>query len=115
MPYTAPVPSAISSIPRLAFGGAVFGREIDEDASRTPLDHAMSRGIYLIVTAEAYGGGNALLARLQILQVDHGREVSDDMHSSETIIGRWLRTRGGRNQLMICTKFNRGGRPEEVK
>ena len=63
MPHTAPVPSTPSNIPRLAFGGAVFGREIDEDSSRRLLDHAMARGMTLIDTAEAYGGGNARLAR----------------------------------------------------
>ena len=113
MPQNAP--SAISSIPRLAFGGAVFGREIDEDTSRKLLDHAMGRGMTLIDTAEAYGGGNARLARRQTLQVDDVREVSDEMHSSEKIIGRWLHARGGRDQLMLCTKFNRGGRPEDIK
>lgn len=115
MPHTAPVPSAPSNIPRLAFGGAVFGREIDEDTSRGLLDHAMARGMTLIDTAEAYGGGNARLARRQTLQVDDVREVSDEMHSSEKIIGRWLRARGGRSHLKICTKFNRGGRPEDIK
>lgn len=102
-------------IPRIGLGGAPFGREIDEKTSRGILDYAFDHGVTLIDTAEAYGGGNARLARRRTYNLEDVREVSDEMHSSERIIGSWLRARDCRNQVILCTKFNSGGRREQVK
>jgi 1-deoxyxylulose-5-phosphate synthase len=102
-------------IPRIALGSSNFGREIDEKTCRELLDYAVENGINLIDSSEAYGGGNAKLGRKKAYGIDDTREVSDEMHSAEKIIGRWLKERGGREQLSLCTKFNTGGRPEQVK
>jgi 1-deoxyxylulose-5-phosphate synthase len=102
-------------IPRIALGSSNFGREIDEKTCRELLDYAVENGINLIDSSEAYGGGNAKLGRKKAYGIDDTLEVSDEMHSAEKIIGRWLKERGGREQLSLCTKFNTGGRPEQVK
>jgi aryl-alcohol dehydrogenase-like predicted oxidoreductase len=65
----------------LGLGCVTFGREIDEAASFAVMDHALSRGINLFDTAEAYGGG-----------------------ASETVVGKWLKTSGKRDQVVVCTK-----------
>src|SRR5688500_1397239 len=67
----------------LGLGCVTFGREIDEATSFTVLDHARSRGINLLDTAEAYGGG-----------------------ASETVVGRWLKDRGSRDDMIVCTKVS---------
>ncbi len=46
-------------IPRIGLGCVTFGREIDEAQSFRVLDYAFERGITLLDTAEAYGGGQA--------------------------------------------------------
>ncbi|MSU37303.1 MAG: aldo/keto reductase [Pedosphaera sp.] len=102
-------------IPRLGLGGVLFGREIDENTSCNMLDYALSHGINLVDTAEAYGGGNARQGRRETYKVDDVREVSDEMHSSEKIIGRWMKKRQCRDRVVICTKFSNGGRGEQVK
>ncbi len=101
-------------IPRIALGGVPFGREIDEQTSWMILDYALDHGINLIDTAEAYGGGNAKLGRKLSLGVDDEREVSDEMHSSEKIIGRWLQAKNCRDRVQICTKFSTGGQRDQV-
>src|SRR3989454_12828447 len=88
------------SVPRIGLGCATFGREIDEDASFRIMDYAVERGITLFDTAEAYGGGQAREYRRTQLDVDDEREVSGEMHSSEKIIGRWLRSRGCRKDIV---------------
>ena len=70
---------------RLGLGCGTFGREIDQDASFAIMDHAMELGIILFDTAEAYGRGH-------------------EMHSSELIVGRWLRSRGIRREVTLVTK-----------
>jgi 1-deoxyxylulose-5-phosphate synthase len=67
----------------LGLGCVTFGREIDEATSFAVLDHARSRGINLLDTAEAYGGG-----------------------ASETVVGRWLKDRGSRDDMIVCTKVS---------
>ncbi len=99
---------------RLGLGGALFGREIDEETSRKTLDYALEHGITLIDTAEAYGGGNARSYRREVCGVDDIREVSGEMHSSEKIIGRWLRDRDNRKEVTLCTKFSTGGQAANV-
>lgn len=65
----------------IGLGCVTFGREIDETTSFAIMDHAISRGINLFDTAEAYGGG-----------------------ASETVVGKWLKASGKRDQVVVCTK-----------
>lgn len=102
------------TIPAIGLGCVTFGREIDEDASFRILDYAVERGITFLDTAEAYGGGQARAYRRSVLGIDDVREVSGEMSSSERILGRWLRARGSRGAVTICTKVSTGGRPENI-
>ncbi len=112
---TVPLGKSSLQIPRIAIGSSNFGREIDEQTCREMLDYAFGKGINLIDSSEAYGGGNAKLGRKLAYGIDDTREVSDEMHSSEKIIGRWLQERQCRAEVTLCTKFNTGGQPEQVK
>jgi len=112
---TRPLGRSSLRLPRIGLGSSPFGREIDEATSQSVLDHAMSHGITLLDTAESYGGGNAKLIRKKAYNIDDDREVSSEMHSAEKIIGRWMNQRRCRDQLILCTKFNSGGRPDQVK
>jgi aryl-alcohol dehydrogenase-like predicted oxidoreductase len=69
--------------PRIGLGCVTFGREITEAASFEIMDYALEHGITLFDTAEAYGLG----------------------HASETIIGRWLRSRRCRESITLVTKI----------
>ena len=102
------------TVSAVGLGCVTFGREIDEDASYRVLDDAVEKGITLFDTAEGYGGGNARISRQQRLGVDDVREVSDEMGSSECTLGRWLRLRGCREQVSICTKVSSGNSPENI-
>lgn len=112
---TVPLGRSALQIPRIALGGGCFGREIDEIASWDLLDYALSRGLNLIDTAELYGGGNAREYRKRVYGIDDVREVSGEMHSSEKIIGRWMRERKNRSQIVLCTKFITGGTAAQVR
>jgi aryl-alcohol dehydrogenase-like predicted oxidoreductase len=72
----------------LCLGGNVFGWTADERQSHAILDAYVEAGGNFVDTANSY-------------LVEHGR--------SETIIGRWLAARGGRDRLAIGTKVG-GGR-----
>src|SRR5258706_4772602 len=65
----------------IGLGGATFGREIDEPAAFAVLDRALECGITLFDTAEAYSSGR-----------------------SEEILGRWIASRGVRDQIVLATK-----------
>ncbi len=67
----------------IGLGCVTFGREIDEAASFAVMDHALSRGINLFDTAEAYGRG-----------------------ASETVVGKWLKASGKRDKVALCTKVS---------
>ncbi|HEX8334382.1 MAG TPA: aldo/keto reductase [Segetibacter sp.] len=72
----------------LIFGGNVFGWTIDEKTSFTLLDQFVDAGFNCIDTADVYSAwapGNK------------GGE-------SETIMGKWLKQKGGREKLIIATK-----------
>jgi aryl-alcohol dehydrogenase-like predicted oxidoreductase len=72
----------------LVFGGNVFGWTADEPTSFALLDAFIGHGFNAIDTADVYSrwvSGNA------------GGE-------SETIIGNWLKNRGGRDRVVIITK-----------
>jgi aryl-alcohol dehydrogenase-like predicted oxidoreductase len=77
--------------PPLAFGGNVFGWTADEKTSHALLDAYVDAGFNLVDTADVYSTwvpGHA------------GGE-------SETIIGRWIATRGQRDRLLIATKVGK--------
>ena len=76
------------SVSTLCFGGNVFGWTADEATSFKLLDALTEAGCNFIDTADVYSKwvpGNC------------GGE-------SETILGKWLKRRGGRDQLVIATK-----------
>ncbi len=102
-------------ISAVGLGCVTFGREIDEPTSYKILDHALETGINWFDTAEAYGGGNAKNYRKNVLGVDDVREVSSDMGSSELIMGRWIKDRGCRDDMVICSKVSSGNSPENIR
>ncbi|MEO9189201.1 MAG: aldo/keto reductase [Acetobacteraceae bacterium] len=73
----------------LAFGGNVFGWTADQAMSFRLLDAFVAAGFNLIDTADVYS---------RWVQGHHGGE-------SETIIGNWLKERGGRDKVVIATKL----------
>lgn len=77
----------------ISLGCVTFGREIDEASSFRIMDHAVEHGIRLFDTAEAYG------------PVGSSHEASREPHASECVIGRWLRTRGCREKIVLQTKL----------
>lgn len=88
-------------LPRLSLGCVTFGREIDEQTSFGVLDHATSAGLTLLDTAEAYGGGQSLAARRRKDPSGEIREASDELYSSELILGRWLAGKPGRRDCVV--------------
>ncbi|SDH55838.1 aldo/keto reductase [Chitinophaga filiformis] len=83
--------SALQLVP-LVFGGNVFGWTADEATSFSLLDAFVSAGFNTIDTADSYSHwapGNS------------GGE-------SETIIGKWLKKSGKRDQVIISTKVGGG-------
>jgi aryl-alcohol dehydrogenase-like predicted oxidoreductase len=101
--------------PRLGLGCTTFGREIDETTSFAIMDYAMEHGIRLFDTAEAYGGGQAKEYRRKQLGVEDDREVSGEYHSSEKIVGRWLRSRGVRKDVILVSKITTNFTRSHVK
>lgn len=91
-------------MPVLGFGAVTLGREIGESESFALLDHAYELGFRIFDTAEAYGGGNSRAYRKNALGVEDAREVSDVMHSSEILLGKWMRSRGIRSEIEIHSK-----------
>ena len=79
--------SAIEIAP-LMFGGNVFGWTVDEAMSFKLLDGFVGGGFNAIDTADVYS---------KWVSGNKGGE-------SETIIGKWLKARGGRDKLVIATK-----------
>jgi aryl-alcohol dehydrogenase-like predicted oxidoreductase len=100
---------------RIGLGCATFGREIDEDTCFAIMDFAVEHGITLFDTAEAYGGGQAHQARRQKLGRDEQREVTTEFHSSEKIVGRWLRSRGQRDKIVLLSKITTDLTAEHIR
>lgn len=71
-----------------AFGGNVFGWSADETTSFALLDTFTSNGFNLIDTADVYS---------RWVPGNKGGE-------SETIIGKWIKQRGNRSQVLVATK-----------
>jgi aryl-alcohol dehydrogenase-like predicted oxidoreductase len=72
----------------LALGGNVFGWTVDESTSFALLDQFVSSGFNLIDTADAYS---------RWVPGHSGGE-------SETIVGKWLKQSGKREQVVLATK-----------
>ncbi|ONI82303.1 alcohol dehydrogenase [Saccharothrix sp. ALI-22-I] len=75
-------------VSRLCLGGNVFGWTADEETSFAVLDGYTSAGGNFVDTADSYS---------QWAEGHTGGE-------SETIIGKWLKTRGNRDAIIIATK-----------
>lgn len=102
------------TISAIGLGGAPFGREIDEEQSRHILDYCVDKGITWIDTAEGYGGGDARAYRTKVFGIDDVREKTQEMASSECIIGRWLKDRNCRPNVKICTKVSTGNSSQNI-
>src|SRR6476660_7452692 len=72
----------------LAFGGNVFGWTIDEEKSFELLDAFVDAGFNLIDTADVYSAWKP------------GNKGGE----SETIIGKWMKSRGNRANVVVTTK-----------
>ena len=83
-----PLGKSSLSVAPLAFGGNVFGWSADEKRSFELLDAFVDAGGNLIDTADVYSAW---------VPGNRGGE-------SETIIGRWLKQSGKRDQVVIATK-----------
>jgi aryl-alcohol dehydrogenase-like predicted oxidoreductase len=71
------------TVSSIGLGCVTFGREIDAPTSFSVLDRAVQRGINLLDTAAVYGGG-----------------------ASEKVLGRWLRQRKARENIVLATKVS---------
>jgi aryl-alcohol dehydrogenase-like predicted oxidoreductase len=80
----------------LVFGGNVFGWTVDEARASELLDHFVDAGFNMIDTADVYS---------RWVPGNQGGE-------SETIIGKWMKQSGKRDQVLIATKvgMDRGSR-----
>ena len=76
------------SVSPLCFGGNVFGWTADEAVSMELLDRFVGAGLNFIDTADGYS---------RWVPGHQGGE-------SETIIGNWLKARGGRDRVVVATK-----------
>ena len=72
----------------LVFGGNVFGWTADEKTSFDLLDRFFAAGLNAIDTADAYS---------RWVPGNSGGE-------SETIIGKWMKSRGNRDKMVVITK-----------
>lgn len=79
--------SAIQVMP-IAFGGNVFGWTLDEKRSFEMLDAFVAAGFDFIDTADTYS---------RWVPGNRGGE-------SETIIGKWMKQRNNRSQIILATK-----------
>ncbi len=103
-----------ATISAIGLGGGNWGREIDEASSYRVMDYAFEKGITFFDTGDSYGGGQSWRSRKQAYGTNDQRETTLEMYSSEKIIGRWMRSRGCRDRIQICTKIGTGGSPENV-
>ena len=74
-------------VSRINFGGNVFGWTLDEKQSFEILDEFLAAGFNFIDTADTYSWW-----------------VNGVGGQSETIIGKWIKARNNRDQLVIATK-----------
>ncbi len=85
-------------VPRLTFGGNVFGWTVDEKTSFSLLDALVERGLFFIDTADVYS---------RWVPGNQGGE-------SETIIGKWLKKSGKRERIVLATKVGMELSPEKT-
>jgi aryl-alcohol dehydrogenase-like predicted oxidoreductase len=103
-----------ATISAIGLGGGNWGREIDEESSYRVMDYAFEKGITFFDTGDSYGGKQSWESRKAAYGTTDQRETTLEMYSSEKIIGRWMRSRGCRDQIEICTKVGTGGSPENI-
>lgn len=102
--HTRPLGRSGIAVAPLAFGANVFGWSVTADRADALLDAFVAHGLNLIDTADAYPAWVP------------GNEGGE----SETMIGHWLRRRGGRHRIVIATKVgkwarHRGLAPETIR
>ncbi|MFP4431121.1 MAG: aldo/keto reductase [Spirochaetaceae bacterium] len=73
-------------VSRLCLGTMNFGPRTSEEESHRILDRALELGINFVDTADRYG-------------------FPKDPGQTETIIGRWLKASGNRDNIVLATKF----------
>lgn len=86
------------TVPRLTFGGNVFGWTVDEKTSFSLLDALVENGLFFIDTADVYS---------RWVPGNQGGE-------SETIIGKWLKQSGQRDRIVLATKVGMELSPEKT-
>ena len=86
------------TVPRLTFGGNVFGWTVDEKTSFSLLDALVENGLFFIDTADVYS---------RWVPGNQGGE-------SETIIGKWLKQSGKRDRIVLATKVGMELSPEKT-
>lgn len=82
------------TVSAVGLGCVTFGREIDVDTAFGIMDHALANGIDFFDTAEGYASGDV---------------------PSEKVVGDWMKSRGVRDEITICTKVSSGGTDQNVK
>ena len=75
-------------VPALCLGTMTFGLQVSESESRTILDKAHDNQLTFMDTSDAYPLGGTL----------------ETMGETEAIIGRWMKDKGNRHDLIIATK-----------
>ena len=110
-----PVGRAGLTVSAIGLGGGNWGREVDEETSYRVMDYAVENGITFFDTGDLYGGGQSFETRKRVYGTDDQRETTLEMHSSEKIIGRWMASRGCRDEITLCTKVGSGGSAENVE
>ena len=109
-----PVGGSGVSVSAVGLGGGNWGREVDEETSWRVMDYAVERGVTFFDTGDLYGGGQSFETRKRLYGTDDQRETTLEMFSSEKIIGRWMASRGCRDEVTLCTKVGSGGSAENI-
>ena len=75
-------------VPVLCLGTMTFGLQVDEGGSRAILDKAAEQGLVYLDTSDAYPLGG----------------TTETAGETEAIIGRWMKDKGNREDLILTTK-----------
>jgi len=75
-------------VPALCLGTMTFGLQVDEAGSRAILDRAVDHGLIYLDTSDAYPLGG----------------TTETAGTTEEILGRWMKERGNRDDLILTTK-----------
>jgi aryl-alcohol dehydrogenase-like predicted oxidoreductase len=75
-------------VPPLCLGTMTFGLQCDEPTSFAIMDRAFESGITFFDTADVYPLGGTF----------------DTTGRTEEFVGRWMKSRGHRNQIILATK-----------